>query len=112
MFDCSRCGMKTHTIPTKLNQNPAIGNTMCGYCLYTSTTTFIPLHAQLPRSPNDVDTLPLFLAAKKIEEKPIAVKKELGASCARCNDFNEYASPNTLSGKFVCYSCRSSDRRA
>lgn len=38
----------------------------------------------------------------------------LGMNCAirECNTYYQYAQPNTPTGKFVCYSCRSSGRKA
>lgn len=35
-----------------------------------------------------------------------------GMACAGCQEFNPYAEANTADGKFICWSCKSSGRRA
>ena len=37
---------------------------------------------------------------------PSGMRPSLGMSCAKCNDFNEYAQVNAPDGKFICYTCR------
>ena len=39
---------------------------------------------------------------------PSKVRIPTGLNCVVCNDRNEYAEPNMLGGKHICFSCRAS----